>query len=298
MSLLLWKEFAKGKTELDNKINFVHDTILRKDLAEKTSQESFQKVFQPIKSKLDDVILSNLKLSVKRRPASKKGEVPDYGIDIEDEVPNYGLDDLFGHQVLSENEKQIVPKPPTYVDSLKGVLEGKKQIYVDPQYFPEEPQDLPPKYDENEEIDYALGEKDESNIILDDLELPNYNDVDMRLEEPEMNKTKTKNYLNKIVKDAKKERQRIRGFKSQVSQAYNKEKITKAGKELQYAMYNNQNHVLKEYIEHYEKKTEHNKGFWNKNKKRCKCGVFQRSKSTPQGIRVDSWRNISRKYLN
>lgn len=55
------------------------------------------------------------------------------------------------------------------------------------------------------------------------------------------------------MNDAKKERKRIRGFKRQVSQAYNKEKTTKAGKGLQYAICNNQDHVLKEYIERYQK---------------------------------------------
>ena len=43
MSLLKWKKIAKQKTELGNKINFVHDTILKNQLGEKTSQESFQK---------------------------------------------------------------------------------------------------------------------------------------------------------------------------------------------------------------------------------------------------------------
>ena len=39
------------KTELGNKINFVHDTILKNQLGEKTSQESFQKAFKPITTK-------------------------------------------------------------------------------------------------------------------------------------------------------------------------------------------------------------------------------------------------------
>ena len=130
MSLLKWKELAKRKTELENKINFVHDTILKNELGVKTSQESFRKVFKPITTKLDDVVLSNLKLPVKRRLAKNKGEVPDYGINIEDEVPDYGLDDLFGDQDLPENEKQIVSKPPTYEESLNDILEGKKNKFT------------------------------------------------------------------------------------------------------------------------------------------------------------------------
>ena len=62
MSLLKWKKLAKQKTELGNKINFVHDTILKTQLGEKTSQESFQKAFKPITTKLDDVALRNLNI--------------------------------------------------------------------------------------------------------------------------------------------------------------------------------------------------------------------------------------------
>ena len=41
MSLLEWKELAKRKTKLGDKINFVHDAILKNQLGEKTNQESF-----------------------------------------------------------------------------------------------------------------------------------------------------------------------------------------------------------------------------------------------------------------
>ena len=42
------------------------------------------------------------------------------------------LDDLFEEPVLPQQEKQLVPKPPTYEESLQDILEGKKQISVDP----------------------------------------------------------------------------------------------------------------------------------------------------------------------
>lgn len=133
----------------------------------------------------------------------KKGEVPDYRIGMDDEVPYYGLDDLFDQPVLPENEKQIVPKPPTYEKSLLDLSEGKKQIYVDPQYLPEEPQDLPPEYDEDEGIDDALGEEDNANCILDELKLFNYDDIENQLKEPELDDTKIKAYLNNKLNEAK-----------------------------------------------------------------------------------------------
>ena len=94
MSLLKWKKLAKQKTELGNKINFVHDTILKNQLGEKTSQESFQKAFKPITRKLDDIALKIPRLTKKR---GEKLAVPDYGIALEDEdedIPDYGLYDF------------------------------------------------------------------------------------------------------------------------------------------------------------------------------------------------------------
>ena len=256
MSLLEWKKLAKQKTELGNKINFVHDTILKNQLGEKTSQESLQKVFKPITTKLDDVAFRNLNIPRLKKRGRNQG-VPDYAVGVEDEdggIPDYGLDDFFDEGLVPENKKQIVPKPPAYEESLKDILEGKKQIYVDPQYFPEEPQDLPPKYEEDEEIDYALDEEDSVNMILDDLGLSNYDDIEKRLNLPEMTQLKIKKYVNKKLKDAEFRRNQLKGHKSQVSQAYNKGKIGEAQKTMDYKRIDNASAVLNQYIKHYENK--------------------------------------------
>ena len=256
MSLLEWKKLAKQKTELGNKINFVHDTILKNQLGEKTSQESLQKVFKPITTKLDDVAFRNLNIPQLKKRGRNRG-VPDYAVGVEDEdggIPDYGLDDFFDEGLAPENKKQIVPKPPTYEESLKDILEGKKQIYVDPQYFPEKkPQVLPPEY-EDEEIDYALDEEDSDNVILDDLGLSNYDDIEKRLNQLEMTQLKIKKYVNKKLKDAEFRRNQLKGHKSQVSQAYNKGKIGEAQKTMDYKRIDNANAVLNQYIEHYGNK--------------------------------------------
>ena len=252
MSLLEWKKLAKQKTELGNKINFVHDTILKNQLGEKTSQESLQKVFKPITTKLDDVAFRNLNIPRLKKRGRNRG-VPDYAVDVEDEdggIPDYGLDE----GLAPENKKQIVPKPPTYEESLKDVLEGEKQIYVDPQYFPEKPQDLPPEYEEDEEIDYALDEEDSDNMILDDLGLSNYDDIEKQINQPEMTQLKIKKYVNKKLKDAEFRRNQLKGRKSQVSQAYNKGKIGEAQKTMGYKRIDNASAVLNQYIEHYGNK--------------------------------------------
>ena len=262
MSLLEWKKLAKQKTELGNKINFVHDTILKNQLGEKTSQESLQKVFKPITTKLDDVAFRNLNIPRLKKRGRNRG-VPDYAVGVEDEdggIPDYGLDDFFDEGLVPENKKQIVPKPPTYEESLKDILEGKKQIYVDPQYFPEEPQDLPPEYEEDEEIDYALDEEDSDNMILDELELSNYDDIEKQIIQPEMTPRKIKKYVNKKLKDAEFRRNQLKGYKSNISKDYNKGKISEAQKTMYYKRIDNASAVLNQYIKHYGNKVKMMKG--------------------------------------
>ena len=251
MSLLEWKKLAKQKTELGNKINFVHDTSLKNQLGEKTSQESFQKVFKPITTKLDEVALRNLNIPRLTKKHGKKLGVPDYGIALEDEdIPDYGLDDFFDEGLVPENKKQIVPKPPTYEESLKDVLEGKKQIY----------DEEPPEYEEDEEIDYALDEEDSVNMILDELELSNYDDIEKQINQPEMTPRKIEKYLNKKLKDADFRRNQLKGRKSQVSQAYNKGKIGEAEKTMKHKSIDNARAVLNQYIKHYENKLKEGSG--------------------------------------
>ena len=262
MSLLEWKKLAKQKTELGNKINFVHNTILKNQLGEKTSQESLQKVFKPITTKLDDVAFRNLNIPRLKKRGKKLG-VPDYAVGVEDEdggIPDYGLDDFFDEGLVPENKKQIVPKPPTYEESLKDVLEGKKQIYVDPQYFPEKSQDLPPEYEEDEEIDYALDEEDSVNMILDELELSNYDDIEKQINQPEMTQKKIEKYLNKKLKDADFRRNQLKGKKGNISKEYNKGKIGEAQKTTDYKRIDNARAVLNQHIKHYGNKVKMMKG--------------------------------------
>ena len=248
MSLLKWKKLAKQKTELGNKINFIHDTILKNQLGEKISQESFQKVFKPITTKLDDVAFRNLNIPRLTKKRGKKLGVPDYGIALEDEdIPDYGLDDFFDEGLVPENEKQIVPKPPTYEESLKDVLEGKKQTYVDPQ-------DMPPEYEEDEEIDYALDEEDSANMILDELELSNYDDIEKQINQPEMTQRKIKKYVNKKLKDAEHKRNQLKCRKTQVSLAYKRGDIGEAQKTIDFKRIDNARVVLNQYIKHYANK--------------------------------------------
>ena len=254
MSLLKWKELAKSKSELGDKINYVRNAIKKHDIDQQTSQQGFSKLFKPVTSKLDDVIDSNQVLRMPRKkPPLKKGEVPDYGVDIEDEVPDMNLGELFEQPVLPQQEKQLVPKPPTYEQSLQDLFEGKKEIYVDPKYFPEEPE-LPPEYDEDDEIDYGLDDEDMDNEILNDLGLQNYDSVEKVLNQQEMTKQKNKKYLNKIINAAKLRRNQLKAYKGNVTKQYKSGTISEAERQEENKRADNAMRTLNECIKHHEAK--------------------------------------------
>ena len=213
----------------------------------------------------------------KKRPL-KKGEVPDYGIDIEAEVPDMNLGELFEQPVLPQQEKQLVPKPPTYEESLQDLLEGKKEIYVDPQYFPQEPLDLPPEYDDDDEIDYGLDDEDMDNEILNDLGLQNYDSVEKVINQQEMTKQKNKKYLNKIINAAKTKRNQLKGYKGSISKQFKSGSISEAVKQQEYKRIDNARVTLNAYIEYYENKIETMKGSSMKKQKGGNVIFFNKPK--------------------
>ena len=71
MSLIKWRELAKQKSMLGNKINFVYDTLTKAKLGEETSQLAYEKIFRPITSKMDVSTSSTKPTSiVKKKPPS------------------------------------------------------------------------------------------------------------------------------------------------------------------------------------------------------------------------------------
>ena len=261
MSLLKWKELAKSKSKIGDKINYTRDVITKHKIGQQTDQETFGRLFKPVTTKLDDVIDSNLnRMLPRRKQPVKKGEVPDYGIRVEDDVEDMNLGDIFDEQpVLPESEKQIVPNPPTYSESMKDLLDGKKEIYVDPQYFPQD-QELPPEYDDDEVPDYVMDDDDLTKEQLDDIGLPNYDSVDMVLSQPEMTPKKSQSYLKKILKSASLKRHQLKGYKSSVTKDYKMGHISDAERQYRNKRIDDARVVLNEYIKHYENKVKTMKG--------------------------------------
>ena len=241
MSLLKWKELAQKRSELGKQINTVKETIKQKSISDQMGEVEAEKLFKPITSGLKE-------LTAPRRLIKKKGPVPDYGLEIGDdeEVPDYGLEDLFGEQVQPQNEKQLVPKPPSYEDVLEDIASGKKTMYIDPEYM-YEPEDLPPGYDE-EGPDYNIIEEDEVNQALDTLQIPNYNDIELRLTEEDMDDNKRKAYLNKILKNAKDQRAKLIGYSTDVTKKLKIGLISEAEAQYRRKVIKDTRKVLNEYI--------------------------------------------------
>ena len=103
----------------------------------------------------------------------------------------------------------------------KQIAKKKNPQYeMDPGFWqiPDEP---PPPYEEGEEEQLALEappeEEDEGNKLLDQLDLPNYDDVEKRLAQPEMNYERRQNYLKKVCDNAETRRKQVAAMKTQAS---------------------------------------------------------------------------------
>ena len=251
MSLLKWREMAEKRSELGKKINKVRETIKQKTISDQMGAVEAEKLFKPITSELKELTAPKIPL---RRLAKKKGPVPDYGIAIDDEVPDYGLEDLFGEQVQPQNEKQLVPKPPSYKDVLEDIASGEKKMYIDPEYM-YAPEDLPPEYEEEEAI-----EEDAINQALDKLNIPNYNDIELRLTENDMDNNKRKAYLNKILKNAKDRRLKLSGYSTSVTKKLKSGSITEAEAQYRRKVINDTRKVLTDYINYNNQRLKNIKG--------------------------------------
>ena len=119
---------------------------------------------------------------------------------------------------------------------------------------------MPPEYDDDDEIDYALDDEDTSNEILNDIGITDYENVEMRLNQPEMTPKKTKTYLNKIINDAKSKRNRLKGYNSYTTKQFKSEDISEAERQMRNKRIDNARVTLNEYIKHYQTKLKTIKG--------------------------------------
>ena len=171
---------------------------------------------------------------------------------------DYGLEDLFGEEDKPQNNKQLVSKPPAYEDLLKEIAieSGQKQIYINPEYIlqPEQLEELPPEYEEDETPDYNIIEEDRINEVLDRINIPNYNSVELQLAEEGMNPNTRKSYPRKIIKDAKYRRSQPPGYSTSVTKKLNSGLISETEAQMKRKVNIDTMNVLNDYIDYHETK--------------------------------------------
>ena len=213
MSLSRWEELAQRKTKAGRAVNELYDDITEEKIRSKTTDQAIAKAFRLDKLHRLDQIAEQTKPRARRRVPPPRINL-DGGIDYAPEVDPYEDMDVEGllnleYYVPPQAENQIAKKPPQYE--------------IDPSFW-QIPNEPPPPYpyDEEEEEQLALEappEEDEANQLLDQLELPNYDDVEKRLAEPEMNYERQQNYLKTVYKNAEMRQKQVAAMKVQ---AFNK----------------------------------------------------------------------------
>ena len=274
MSLSKWKELADRKAKTGEMKRNLFDEITEEKIRSKTTDQAIAKTFR-----LDrlDQIAEQTKPKPRRRiqipRINREG-----GIDYAPEVDPYEDMDVEGllnleDYVPPQAEKQIakIPKkaPKYEIDPGFWQLGDPPPKYEDI-YEEKDPLAIegPPDDDEDDEFVDAEEPPDdyddeEVNKILDQLDLPNYNDVEMRLAEPEMTATRQRSYLQKVLNDAETRRKTVTIRKSNATRAYKAGKITAEQRNLIHENVGKLEKEIKDYRKHYESKLKKYQRFWS-----------------------------------
>ena len=123
----------------------------------------------------------------------------------------------------------------------------------------------PPEEGDEDEDEYVDAEEEpkeqeDPNKILDALELPNYDSVEMILAQPEMTATKQRSYLKKVIKDAERIRREVIVRKSHATIKFNKGQITAEERNLAHNRSDDLRKEINACIEHYQFKSKTIKG--------------------------------------
>ena len=268
MNLSKWKELADRKAKTGEMKRNLFEEITEEKIRSKTTDQAIPKTFR-----LDrlDQIAEQTKPKPRRRiqipRINREG-----GIDYVPEVDPYEDMDVEG---LLNLEDYVAPGVPPQAEKQIAKIPSKAPKYeMDPSFW--QLDDPPPLYeekdplaiegppqeeddDDNEYVD-AEEEQEDPNKILDQLDLPNYNDVEMRLNEPEMTATKQRNYLQKVVKDADTRRRQAVAMKSNATKDFKAGKITQEERKRINEMSDKSQKEIKDYMNYYKNRSKTIKG--------------------------------------
>ena len=274
MSLSKWKQLADSKAKTGEMKRNLFDEITEEKIRSKTTDQAIAKTFR-----LDrlDQIAEQTKPKPRRRiqiPRINREGGIDYAPDVDpyEDMDVEGLLNLEDY-VAPQQEKQIakIPAPKYEIDPGFWQLDDPPPTYED--VFEEKGPlaiEGPPDDDDDEFVDAEEGDEDDDdepdepeevvNKILDGLDLPNYNDVDMRLAEPEMTATRQRSYLQKVLNNAEIRRKTVTVRKSNATRAYNADKITAEQRDLIHKNVGKLEKEIRDYRKHYESKLRSIKG--------------------------------------
>ena len=258
------------------------DERTEEKIRSKTTDQAIAKTFRL--DRLDQI-------AEQKKNKAKKGvrlQIPrinrDGGFDYAPEVDPYEDMDVEGllnleDYVAPEAEKQIAKMPkeaPKYeMDPRFWQLPAEPPpLYEekDPLAIEAPPEDEEKDEEEDEEEDKE--EEREANKILDQLGLPNYDGVEMRLAEPQMTEAKQRNYLGKVVKDAERTRRQAVAMKSNATKSFKAGKITGEERDLAHNRSNLLQKEIKDYMKHYQSKLKSIKGSGRKQRGQRGRGAY------------------------
>ena len=157
-------------------------------------------------------------------------------MDLYEDIDVEGLLNLENY-VAPQAEKQIAKIPskaPNYesIDPPPLYEETDPQAIEGPSDDAEAEDEYEDAIDEDDDEELKLCNEDEPNRILDQLDLPNYIDVDNRLAKPEITAYNQRNYLTGAINDAESRRKSLTVRKSIATKAYKAGKITEEYRDL------------------------------------------------------------------
>ena len=221
MSLSNWKRLAQKRTETGKMKNQLYDEITEEKIKSKTSDQRITKSFR-----LDEIIdglkaqkpKNRPQMRIRPGPAGKPDEI-DYAPEVDpyEDMDVEGLLDLQDY-VAPQAEKQIIPKgPPPKYEMDPSFWRGDESLPPEYSFVEEGPLEIEAPPDDDDDLD-----RGDINRILDSTGLPNYDDVEMRLSQPEMTPVKRSKYLESNIKRANSEISSITStFKTNTSKRLN-----------------------------------------------------------------------------
>ena len=212
--------------------------ITEEKIRSKTTDQAIAKTFR-----LDrlDQIAEQTKPKPRRRiqiPRINREEGIDYAPEVDpyEDIDVEGLLNLENY-VAPQAEKQIAKIPskaPNYesIDPPPLYEETDPQAIEGPSDDAEAEDEYEDAIDEDDDEELKLWNEDEPNRILDQLDLPNYIDVDNRLAKPEITAYNQRNYLTGVITDAETRRKTLTVRKSIATKAYKAGKISEQERDL------------------------------------------------------------------